>query len=275
MSAPADRDRKKPALAPVEQAQLMLLDVGNTRIAAASCVAGERRPAEHCPAHPREGVERMLQKLWDSLSGKRAVVISSVSPPVLAEIRALCESRHIGPLLVVGREIEPPIEADLPEPHKVGTDRLCAAAAGFEKAKQACVIADLGTAVTIDLVADNNIFLGGTILPGMTLAARSLHEHTALLPLVEVGSPTETLGKDTVSAIRNGIFAMMVGALREITERYATRIGKWPILIATGGDAQAIAAGCEFVDHVVPDLCLDGLVIAYRNAAEKDMDDDA
>ena len=57
---------------------------------------------------------------------------------------------------------------------------------------------------------------------------------------------------------------MMAGALREITERYATQIGKWPPLILTGGDARAIANVCDFVDGVLPDLCLDGLVIAYQ-----------
>jgi len=135
------------------------------------------------------------------------------------------------------------------------------------------VVADFGTALTIDLVADNDVFLGGTIMPGVALAARALNEHTAQLPLVEVGAPTDILGKDTASAIRNGIFAMMVGALREIAERYATQIGKWPVLIVTGGDAQAIASACEFVDHVAPDLCLDGLVIAYRNAAGESEDE--
>jgi pantothenate kinase type III len=60
---------------------------------------------------------------------------------------------------------------------------------------------------------------------------------------------------------------MALGALREITERYATDIGKWPTLVLTGGDAPAIASVCEFVDKLIPDLSLDGLVIAYRNAA--------
>jgi type III pantothenate kinase len=166
----------------------------------------------------------------------------------------------------VGEDIDLPISTDVPEPEKLGTDRLCTAAGAYAKLKTACVVADFGTALTIDLVADNNMFLGGTILPGIDLSARALHEHTALLPLVEVGTPTETLGKETASAIRNGVFAMMVGALREITERYATEIGKWAPLVLTGGDARAVAGACDFVDHVIPDLCLDGLVIAYRNA---------
>jgi type III pantothenate kinase len=98
----------------------------------------------------------------------------------------------------------------------------------------------------------------------------ALHEHTALLPLVSFeGHDNETLGKDTASAIRNGIFAMTVGALREITERYATQIGKWPPLVLSGGDAEQIGPHCDFVDRVVPDLCLDGLVLAYKRHVEQ------
>ena len=106
--------------------------------------------------------------------------------------------------------------------------------------------------------------------PGIALSAKALHEHTALLPLVEVGAPTETLGKDTESAIRNGIFAMMIGALREVTERYATQIGKWPPLIVTGGNGESIASQADFVDRVMPNLCLEGLLLAYRRHIESD-----
>jgi len=214
-----------------------------------------------------------IDRVWKSLpaSQSRAVVITSVNPPMCEAIRNGCNEQKIGPVLVIGEELDVPMATDVLEPEKVGTDRLCVAAAAFAKIKGACVVADFGTAVTIDLVADNGVFLGGTILPGMTLSARALHEFTASLPLVDMslvdtGQPTEVLGKDTNSAIQNGIFSMMIGALREITERYATDIGKWPPLVVTGGDAEAIAAGCDFVDRIAPDLVFDGLIIAWQNA---------
>jgi len=252
----------------LDQTCLMLVDIGNTQVALATWSDGKRGEAEHLPVEPFEPVAERVEQLWHELLGgiPRAVVVSSVCPPVLEHLERSCQDRGIEPVLVVGKDIDLPIPADLPEPEKVGTDRLCAAAGAYDKLKTACVVADFGTALTVDLVADNNVFLGGTILPGMGLSARALHENTALLPLVEIGTPTGTLGKDTASAIRNGIFAMMVGALREITERYATEIGKWPPLVLTGGDARAVAGACNFVDHVMPDLCLDGLLIAYINA---------
>jgi type III pantothenate kinase len=249
---------------------LLLLDIGNTRIAIATWAAGQRSDVEHVSSDLDEPIGPALRKAWDSLSAvsDRALVICSVNPPTLDRVRDACEAEDIRPVYVIGEDLDPPIDADVFEPDKVGTDRLCAAAAAFDKLQQACIVADFGTALTVDLVADNGVFLGGTILPGIGLSAQALHEHTALLPLVDVGAPTETLGKDTVSAIRNGIFAMMTGALREISEHYATNVGKWPPLVLTGGDAQAVAARCDFVDRVAPNLCLDGLVLAYRRRNE-------
>lgn len=247
---------------------LVLVGIGNTRIAVASWVNGRRGAAQHFDLDRLEDALQEVQAIWNEFPGSavRAVALGSVNPPRLTEFRAECDTRRIGPLLVVGDNLDLPLPVDLPEPQKVGTDRLCAAAAAFAKLNTACVVADFGTAVTVDLIGDDGTFLGGTIFPGMALAAQALHEHTAQLPLVEVGQPTEVVGKSTAGAIRGGIAAMMAGTLREITERYATEIGRWPPLILTGGDAEAVAGACDFVDRVVPDLNLDGLVIAYQRA---------
>ena len=270
-SADSDQNAPHSGEGSAPQAALLLIDVGNSQVGMATWLDGTRGAAVHLPNDPIEPVVERLAELWSELptSGPRVAVVSSVCPPMMKRLEAMVEAKGIDSILLVGRDIDPPIPADVREPEKVGTDRLCTAAAAFAKMRQACVVADFGTAVTIDLVADNNYFMGGTIMPGISLAAKALHEHTAQLPLVEVGVPTSAIGKDTAEAIRNGIFAMMVGALREITERFATEIGKWPPLIVTGGNARDIAEGCDFIDRVVPDLCLDGLVIAYQNAAAR------
>lgn len=256
---------------PDNKPHLILMDIGNTNVSVAGWFDECLDKVDHLPTASFDELMTHLEHLWTRFpeTAIRAVVICSVCPPVLARLRQACAARGIKPLLVVGQEIESPIalDAELIEPSKVGTDRLCAAAGAFAKVGAACVVADFGTALTIDLVADNGIFLGGTILPGVALSARALHEHTSQLPLVEVGCPTEILGRDTRSAIRNGIYAMMVGALREITERYATDIGKWPPLVIAGGNAAEIARGANFVDKVMPDVCLEGLVIAYKRHA--------
>lgn len=253
---------------PSQADHLVLVSLGNTRAAIAAWTEERRAAAGHFGVDRLDEALDELERLWNSFPAQatRAVVVGSVNPPRLREFAAGCERRQIEPVLVVGESLELPLQVDLPEPERVGTDRLCAAAAAFARMKTACVVADFGSAVTIDLVGDDGVFLGGTIFPGMAMCARALHEYTAQLPLVEVAGAAEIIGKSTVGAIRGGILGMMAGALREITERYATEVGKWPPLIVTGGDAEVVAGACDFVDRVVPDLGLDGLVIAYQQS---------
>jgi type III pantothenate kinase len=69
-----------------------------------------------------------------------------------------------------------PLKIDLPEPAKVGIDRLAAAAATnrLRTPGRPAIVVDCGTAVTVDLLSDAGVFLGGAILPGAPLMAKGL-----------------------------------------------------------------------------------------------------
>ena len=254
---------------PAAPASALLVDIGNTTIGMASWYEGRIHPFRQLSLEELEQEPAWLSQAWNDLpeGSERFVVTSSVSPPRYDAFARLV-ARHCDETdpVLIGRDIEAPIRANVPAPDKVGTDRLCSAAAAHQVARGACVVASFGTALTIDLVSDDAVFMGGAILPGMATAARALHEHTALLPDVVVTRPGEPWGTSTVEAIRVGVFCGLVGALREITERYATRIGKWPMLILTGGDAPAIADMADFTDRVIPDLCLRGVALAFEKA---------
>ena len=114
------------------------------------------------------------------------------------------------------------------------------------------------------IIFPDGVFLGGAILPGLNMQARGLHEGTALLPQVMVQSTGQVYGTNTEQAICNGVIYGAVGALREIAERYATDLGRWPQLVITGGNAELIKEQCELIDNVVPDLCVQGIALAYR-----------
>ena len=224
-------------------ASALLVDIGNSRIGMAGWYDGRIRPSRQLTIGQIEAEPDWLATAWRDLPdlSRRHAVISSVSPPILERLaRLLAAHCDEAAVLVVGRDVPPPIVANVSEPDRVGTDRLCSAAAAHRHAKRACVVASFGTALTVDLVSDDGIFMGGAILPGMALAARALHEHTALLPHVELAEPSEVWGTNTAEAIRVGIVCGLRGALREIVERYATRIGRWPAVLLTGGDADRL-----------------------------------
>jgi type III pantothenate kinase len=251
---------------PMAQACLLIIEVGNSHVSVASAIDGVVR-AESRFTHGEiwQAVD-YAGEVWDALPDDRAraIAAASVVPAVFQDLQGRMQERLTQEVLVVGRDLHRPMSIALEAPELVGIDRICAAAAAYETARRACAVASFGTAITIDCVNDEGAFLGGAILPGFYLQAHALAEGTAALPEVSVEETGHVYGVDTQEAIRNGVLYGAAGALREITERYATDLGAWPLLIVTGGGAELMRRHCDFIDHVVPDLVLRGIALAYR-----------
>ena len=182
-------------------------------------------------------------------------------------LRKLCDRAELALDItpaVIGRDIPLPIELDLKDKKTVGTDRVVSAAMAYDRIDGAVAVASFGTAITIDCVNDKGVFLGGAILPGLRISLVSLAENTSALPEVQLESAVECPGRDTKGAMNAGVIFGAVGALREIVERFATKLGRWPELILTGGDANIIRTHCDFADAVVPDLLIMGIELAYE-----------
>ena len=129
---------------------------------------------------------------------------------------------------------------------------------------------DAGTAVTVDWIDGTGAFAGGTILPGPGLMSTALHEHTALLPLIEV--PTEVPvvpGTTTRLAIEAGVFWAVVGGVWGVVAAYARRFDATPAVFLTGGSASLIAAVPVGSAQLCPLLTLEGIRLAARSPARK------
>lgn len=210
--------------------------------------------------------------LADALAGLRsnshdaelvAAVIACVVPDALDPAEETVKRVLELDALTIGHHIPLPMALAVDRPESVGVDRVCAAAAAFERVPGFCAVIDFGTAVTIDLVDDAGVFQGGAILPGPRLQALALGTHAAALPVVAARFPEQPVGKDTTQAIRSGICYGLVGAVRGLVERFATQLNQWPYVIATGGDVEMMAEHCDFIDAAVTDLCLQGVGLAY------------
>lgn len=247
---------------------LMAIDIGNSRIGMGVWDADGIHDTSRVAAADTSACSEALQRTWEQtrFARSRAIVLGSVSPAVDARVRHMAlDLLGIEPLRV--REDLPlPMPLDV-DPESVGVDRVCSAAAAYDRVREACAVASFGTAITVDCVSADGRFMGGAILPGLQMACDALHEHTALLPQVELTEPPSVFGRNTRDAILSGVVYGAGGALREIVERFATELGQWPQLVATGGNAALIQAHADFVDAVVPDLCLMGIALAYRRAA--------
>jgi len=251
---------------------VLACDVGNSAIHFAHVQGEEVSPQQVVRVGQLRGLGEALAELWGKIPSPKKLVAASVNPAALKALEAAAAESFNQPVLAVGRDLPLPIETDLPNPQAIGIDRLCCAVAAYDRLGTACVVGDFGTAVTIDCVSDAGVFLGGAILPGLDLAAKSLHEETAQLPRVKLRSPDWVFGKNTRQAIIGGIIASARGALRELAEAYATKLGRWPLVILTGGDAKLICerpSQSELVQAIVPDLAVRGTALAYYNSLLK------
>jgi type III pantothenate kinase len=195
---------------------------------------------------------------------KSAVVIASVNPEVSTRLEMAIASRieaRGGELYRIGRDLSIPIVNALRDDSTVGQDRLLNALGAYSRAKQACIIVDAGTAVTVDFVDGEGVFQGGAIAPGLGMMLRALHDRTAALPEIafEPVPESETFGKDTTHAMRLGVQSAVRGMVRVLAERYAEAFGAYPQIVATGGDAGALFEGDDVIEHIVPDLTLMGI----------------
>ena len=244
---------------------VLACDVGNTAIHLAGVKGDDVSAVRTVPNDKLEGLAPVLEAMWKDLPAPKKLAACSVNPKALEALEAAARSAGLA-VLVVGRDLPLPIETDSPDPSAVGTDRLCAAVAAYDRLGVACVVADFGTAITIDCVYDAGVFLGGAILPGLAMSARGLRAGTAALPEVQPCPPDWVIGKDTRQAIVGGLVFSARGTLRYLVEAYATELGHWPVVIATGGDAKLVCDDIQesdLVQCVVEDLVLRGVAAAY------------
>jgi type III pantothenate kinase len=157
---------------------------------------------------------------------------------------------------------ELPIKVDVDVPERVGIDRLLSAVGAACRTNVGCAsaIVSAGTAVTIDLVDGTSAFRGGVILPGFRMMARSLHEQTALLPLIENAQEAAAApARNTESAIRAGLSSAISGAVDRVVEQYRWMEPELKVIV-TGGDAEHIQPRyCKPI--VQPILALLGLTV--------------
>lgn len=153
-----------------------------------------------------------------------------------------------------------PIKVKYDTPRTLGADRVAAACGAVSLCPGVpLLIADAGTALTLDFTDADGSFLGGNISAGISLRLKALHQYTEALPEVSpVGSLPE-FGHDTPSALRCGALR---GVAAEIIAAYNVALSKNPAakLILTGGDAPLLSQILPSDTICHPDLVSLGLI---------------
>ncbi|WP_374106968.1 type III pantothenate kinase [Mumia sp. zg.B17] len=199
-----------------------------------------------------------------------AVALSCTVPAVLHEMRLLLE-RHYDDCVV--SIVEPGTRTGvailMDNPREVGADRIVnAAAVGVLYAGRPCVVVDVGTATTFDVVDAQGRYVGGAISAGIEISLEALARRGAQLRSVELVRPRGVIAKNTVEAIQSGMVFGFAGLVDGIVTRMIRALGGDDVaVVATGRNADVVLGECTTVTAHEPDLTLIGLrIVASRNA---------
>ena len=203
-------------------------------------------------------------------------VIGTVVPAALYHLRRLCRDWFAVEPLIGAAQLDWGFVINMDNPSEVGVDRLLNGLAAHQKYGGPLIIIDFGTATTFDVVDSEGTYCGGVIAPGINLSVEALHQAAARLPRIGIGRPHAVIGRNTLVAMRSGIYWGYIGLIEGITARIrhefvqtaAPERGNHVAMkvVATGGLAPLFSEGTDIIERIDPELTLDGLrLLAARN----------
>jgi type III pantothenate kinase len=140
-------------------------------------------------------------------------------------------------------------------PPQLGVDRFAALiGAHAEPCDQLVVMC--GTALTVDCLTADGVFLGGVIAPGLSLMRNSLARGTAQLPFAV--ETVEGFARSTQQAIGTGTLLAALGVVREMATRMADAGYAPRRVLLAGGDAENLIG--QFGQRL-PTVCQQYLVL--------------
>jgi type III pantothenate kinase len=255
----------------------LAVDIGNTHVTVGALAAEGLAPPPpkvvwRLSTHRHATADELgvtLKSLVTSagldLPSLRAVAVASVVPPLDPVYRDLSEKLINQPAFFVEAGVKTGVKVLLDNPKEVGADRVVNAAAAYARVKGPLIVADFGTATTFDCVDRSGAYLGGAIAPGPQMAAETLYQRTAKLPLLGAfRQPPRAIGKNTQDSISSGLFHGYVGLTRGLLAKLMKEMRGKPKVLATGGLATLLAPSVPEIKEVIPDLTLEGIWRIWR-----------
>ena len=245
----------------------LVVDIGNTLVKLAVFERDEL-VRQISVEKPREA---HFEQLLKGGRAERAIVASTRGEmPALVELAR----RYADRLLEFTPGTPVPIGNGYGTPATLGRDRLAAAvgAATLYPGRNTLIV-DVGTAVTLDFVSAEGVFLGGCISPGMSMRFRALHEYTAALPLCDASAVEPRLvGRTTEEAIRFGVMNSLAFEIEGYIARMEAQFEDLCVIF-TGGDTKFFAKRIKNTIFANCNLVFCGLnrILEY-NASEEHLD---
>lgn len=245
----------------------MAIDIGNTRLKwslydaprpGAALIAGGAEFLDH--------IERLADGPWAGLKAPASMLGCVVAGDAVRR-RAeeqLIEHFDCPARWVVASAAEAGIVNGYDHPTRLGADRWVAMIGARHRMlaqgpARPMVVVMIGTAVTVEAVDPDGLFLGGLILPGHGIMLRALESGTAGLH-VPTGEVCE-FPTNTSDALTSGGTYAIAGAVERMVQHVRSHCAAEPACFMTGGAAWKMAPSMNGEFEIVDGLIMDGLLV--------------
>lgn len=208
------------------------LDIGNTFYKMAVFKNGEWSIIADGRINDTEELKSKMKVITE----RDQLVISSVRNDILVLLKRFVLAKSFQ---VIGNKDIPSHRMDYKTPDTLGVDRFLVTNAAFQESGKSVIVIDAGSAITIDLMNEGGIYMGGVILPGVRIQKLAVHDHIPELPEIESVIPADWPGKSSKECLEWGIYGGLQFTINGFINRYKSSY-KNADLYVTGGDSELI-----------------------------------
>ena len=160
------------------------------------------------------------------------------------------------------------LKANIDNPNEVGQDLIADILGAIHCYGYPIVISDLGTVTKNIIIDKDGVFQGVSFFPGVKTNAKSLSDKTAQLPELEnLTKPELYFGKNTIDAMRSGIYYCHVASVKQFMNKTDEYFGYKFKKVITGGYSKLFANDFEKEKYTVdPILVLKGMNLIYKKS---------
>jgi type III pantothenate kinase len=244
---------------------ILLLDMGNTRLKWAllrGAKLGRMRAVRHAgdPAAVAPIVRRAPRAL------ERIVVVNVAGPRFERALAAAARARRgLRVEFIRSARSAGGVRNGYTDTWRLGADRWVSAIGAHALAgRRGVVLANAGTALTVDAVNGGGRHLGGVIVPGPAAMIETMLAGTHGIRRRARGGKSTGRGlfaANTASALAAGAAYAGAALIDRAVDEAKRVMGARPLLLVTGGSARALAPHIKSTYRVVPDLVLRGLAV--------------
>ena len=200
-------------------------------------------------------------------------MIGSVVPAITGHFVSMFEKYFKREPLLISETARLNFRNKYKNKREVGDDRLANAAAACRFYPGGdVVVVDFGTTINFDVIKGGGSYLGGVIIPGISMSLHGLSSKTARLPQIDMKYPKKTIGNTTEGSIQSGMLNGVIGSINYIVEniKKEMRSKKIKVIFAGGQVNKSVLGKMKEKDIVVDrDFTLKGFKVIYDINAKK------